>query len=92
MDRHPFTEAAEAGVDCLLASTLYLMSRHAASPCPRLARMVGRHLAAVAAHPQCGVLVRETCRRAAGEWKGHADACPLGYPAPPCGSALPPGA
>jgi hypothetical protein len=85
MDRHPFTETAVSGADCLLASTLYLMSRYAAAPCPRLARLVGRHLAAVAANPQCSALVREMSRRAADEWKGHAEACPLGYAVPPCG-------
>jgi hypothetical protein len=84
VDRHPFTESA-ADADCLLASTLYLMSRYAASPCPRLAKLVDRHLAAVAAHPQVSSLVREMSRRAAREWKGHAEACPLGYAAPPCG-------
>jgi hypothetical protein len=75
----------EAGADRLLAATLYLMSRYAASPCPRLARLVDRHLRAVAAHPEASPLVREMSRRAALEWKGHAEACPLGYSAPPCG-------
>jgi hypothetical protein len=84
VDRHPFTETA-ADADCLLAATLYLMSRYAASPCPRLANLVDRHLAAVASHPQVSVLVREMSRRAADEWKGHAEACPLGYAVPPCG-------
>lgn len=86
MDRHPFTEtAAEAGIDRLLAATLYLMSRYAASPCPRLARLVDRHLQAVAANPQTSPLVREMSRRAAREWEGRADGCPLGYGRPPCG-------
>jgi len=40
---------------------------------------------AVASHPQVSALVREMSRRAAREWKGHAEACPLGYAAPPCG-------
>jgi len=86
VDRHPFTEAA-AGADCLVASTLYLMSRYTASPCPRLARLVDRHLAALATHPQASALLREMCWRASREWKGHADACPLGYATPPCGEA-----
>ena len=43
MDRHPFTDAVEAGgAQALLASTLYLMSRYAIDPCPRLARLVDR--------------------------------------------------
>ncbi len=86
MDRHPFTDQvdAAAGADCLLASTLYLMSRHAAEPCPRLATLVDRHLAAVSAHPGCGVLVRETCRRLEGEWSGSRGQCPLGFASPPC--------
>lgn len=90
MDRHPFTEAidAEAGADCLLASTLFLMGRYAASPCPRLATVVDRHLAAVAAHEGGGPLVRETCRRLAGEWTRLRAGCPLGFDPPPCeGSA-----
>jgi len=86
MDRHPFTEeVATAGADALLASTLYLMSRYAVHPCARLAGLVDRHLAAVAAHPGCGALVRETCRRAGGEWRSLEPGCPLGYANPPCG-------
>lgn len=85
MDRHPCTDEVEAGsADSLLASTLYLMSRYAADPCPRLARLVDRHLAAVAAHSGCGALVRETCRRAADEWRSPRPGCPLGFAAPPC--------
>lgn len=85
MDRHPFTEAVEAGsADALLASTLYLMSRYAANPCPRLAKLVDRHLAAVAAHPGCGSLVRETARRDAGGWALQRAECPLGFGAAPC--------
>lgn len=86
MDRHPFTEAVEAGsgADSLLASTLFLMARLAAAPCPRLALLVDRHLEAVASHPGCGILVRETSRRLAAEWKSLKPDCPLGFPAPPC--------
>jgi hypothetical protein len=85
MDRHPFTDEVEAGsAETLLASTLYLMSRHAATPCPKLARVVDRHLAALAAHPGCGPLVRETCRRAAGDWAAARADCPLGFGQPPC--------
>lgn len=86
MDRHPLADEIHAGsADALLASTLYLMSRHAASPCPRLAKVVDRHLAAVAVHPGCGALVRETCRRAAPEWGRLQAECPLGFADPPCG-------
>ena len=86
MDRHPFTECVEAaaGADSLLASTLFLLGRHAAAPCPRLADLVDRHLAAVASHPGCGILVRETARRLAAEWSKQQPDCPLGFAVPPC--------
>ena len=85
MDRHPLAdEVAAASADSLLASTLYLMSRHAANPCPRLADLVDRHLAAIARHPGCGDLVRETSRRASADWRTARPACPLGFAAPPC--------
>jgi len=85
MDRHPFTDEVEAGsADSLLASTLYLMSRYAANPCPRIANLVDRHLAAVARHPGCGELVRETSRRAAGDWGSLRVDCPLGFAVAPC--------
>lgn len=86
MDRHPFTECvdAAAGADCLLASTLFLLGRYASAPCPRLALLVDRHLAAVASHAGCGILVRETSRRLAEEWKRQEPDCPLGFATPPC--------
>lgn len=85
MDRHPLSdEVAATSADSLLASTLYLMGRHAANPCPRLADLVDRHLAAVARHPGCGELVRETSRRASADWRMARPACPLGFAAPPC--------
>jgi hypothetical protein len=85
MDRHPYTETMTAtSADCLLASTIYLMSRYAAMPCPRLAKLVDRHLAAVAGSPECGALVRETCRRASHDWLRLRADCPLGFASPPC--------
>ena len=86
MDRHPFTDSVEldAGADCLLASTLYLMRCHATNPCPRLATLVERHVAAVADHPGCGALVRETCRLLAREAVPSRGDCPLGFESPPC--------
>jgi hypothetical protein len=86
MDRHPFTEDvdAAAGADSLLASTLFLLARHAAAPCPRLADLVDRHLAAIASHAGCGILVRETSRRLVVEGKRPPPDCPLGFAAPPC--------
>jgi hypothetical protein len=86
MDRHSCPESpdADAGADCLLASTLYLMGRYAATPCPRLAELVDRHLAAVAANPGCGILVRETSRRLQGDWSRLRHDCPLGFDSPPC--------
>jgi hypothetical protein len=84
MDRHPFTDAT-TGADRLLASTLYLISRYAVSPCPRLASLVDRHLSALASNPEVSTLVREMSRPAAHEWKGHAEGCLLGCAIPPCG-------
>lgn len=85
MDRHPLQDEVGTGsADALLASTLYLMTRYAADPCPRLARLVDRHLAAVAANAGCGALVRETARRAAAEWRTARPGCPLGFSNPPC--------
>lgn len=86
MDRHPFTDRvdAAAGADSLLASTLFLLGRYAVAPCPRLAVLVDRHLAAVASHPGCGILVRETSRRLAAEARNPRPDCPLGFSAPPC--------
>mgnify|MGYP005805846307 CR=1 FL=1 len=80
----PESPDVEAGADCLLASTLYLMGRYAATPCPRLAELVDRHLAAVAANPGCGILVRETSRRLGGDWSRLRHDCPLGFDVPPC--------
>jgi hypothetical protein len=86
MDRHPFTDDvdAAAGVDSLLASTLFLLVRHAAAPCPRLADLVERHLAAVASHAGCGILVRETCRHLMSESTRPLPDCPLGFAPRPC--------
>jgi hypothetical protein len=44
----------------LVSATLYLMSAYRLNPCPRLATMVTRHLALIAAHPAVDRLVRRT--------------------------------
>jgi hypothetical protein len=86
MDRHPFADdllAREA--DRLLASTVLLMARFAANPCPELARVIERHAEAVSRHAGCGELVRAVCREEGGTWGARKIECPLGYGAPPCG-------
>jgi len=55
--------------DRLLSATIYLMSCHARTACPRLASMVERHLELIAGHPESGELVRETCRKLAAAWQ-----------------------
>ncbi len=55
--------------DRLLAATIYLMSCHARSGCPRLACMVSRHLELLGRNPNAGEFVRDTCRRLAAAWE-----------------------
>ena len=56
-------------IDRLLAATIYLMTCHAHTRCPRLACIVERHLALIARHAESGELVRATSRRLAAAWK-----------------------
>lgn len=55
-------------VDRLLAATLFLMSGHATTPCPRIACMVARHLECIARHPGAGDRVATICRQLAARW------------------------
>jgi hypothetical protein len=60
-------DESDREADRLLSAALYLMSCQARGGGPRLARMIGRHLELIARHPRVGDLVRETCRRLAGD-------------------------
>lgn len=83
-------EEARNEADRQLAATIYLMSCHARTRCPRLALMVERHLALIARNPGAGEHVRETCRRLAAAWTcvrehderaiAHAEAAGRGQP------------
>ncbi|APV51081.1 hypothetical protein BWI17_16155 [Betaproteobacteria bacterium GR16-43] len=55
--------------DRLLAATIYLMSCHARSGCPRVACMVQHHLELIGRHAEAGDYVRDTCRRLAAAWE-----------------------
>lgn len=68
----PIPAVDDAGMpeaDRLLAATLYLMSCHARSHCPRLATMVGHHLELLARHPEAGDRVGVICRQLANAWR-----------------------
>ena len=54
--------------DRLMAATIYLMTCHARTHCPRLAYMVERHLELIARNSACGELVRDTCSKLAAAW------------------------
>lgn len=53
----------------MLAATLYLMSCHARTQCPRLACMVERHLALLARHPGTQAHVADLARKLANSWR-----------------------
>jgi hypothetical protein len=55
--------------DRLMAATIYLMSCHARTRCPRLAYMVERHLELIARNPECGEFVRDTCNKLSAAWE-----------------------
>ena len=61
-------DRAEREADRMLAATLYLMSCHARSRCPRLACMVEHHLRQLGRHPGAGEQVRHLCKRIAAAW------------------------
>jgi hypothetical protein len=73
-----------AELDRLFASTLYLMSCHAAAPCARIAGLIDRHLEAMARHVETGPLVRETCNRLSDHWDALERACPAAHGRMPC--------
>jgi len=73
-----------AAMDRVLASTLYLMSCYASTPCARIAGLVDRHLELLAREADCGPLVRETCRRLADHWDALERACPAAVRRMPC--------
>ena len=62
-----FLEAEQA--DRLLAATIYLMSCHARSGCPRLACMIGIHLRQLGRHPGTGEHVRDSCQKLCAAWE-----------------------
>ena len=58
----------EDEADRLLAVTLYLMSCHARSGCPRLAGVVRHHLALLARHGGAGERVRDIAKKMGCAW------------------------
>jgi hypothetical protein len=62
-------EDLEGEADRLLAATIYLMSCHARSRCPRLAAMVGMHLRLLGRHPELGDRVRDSCQKLCAAWE-----------------------
>ena len=59
--------------DRMLAATLYLMSCHARTRCPRLACMVERHLAMLARHPGTRPHVADLSCKLANSWRAIRD-------------------
>lgn len=55
--------------DRLVAATIYLMSCHARSRCPRLACLVQCHLKSLGRHAQATEHVRHTARKLAAAWE-----------------------
>ena len=66
-DLHDDDHAATAA-DRLLAATIYLMTSHARTGCPRLACMVEHHLKLIARHPGSSERVAIICRQLAAAW------------------------
>ena len=62
-------ESSAEASDRMLAATLYLMSCHARTRCPRLACMVERHLALLARHPGTRAHVADLARKLANSWR-----------------------
>lgn len=59
---------SEEYADRLLAATIYLMSCHARSGCPRLACMIEHHLRLVGRHIGVPDRVRDTAQKLAASW------------------------
>lgn len=64
--------AHDDDADRIVAATLYLMSCHARSHCPRLAVMIERHLQLLAGHAGSGAHVADTCRKLSCAWRAIA--------------------
>ena len=62
-------EAAAREADRLLAATLYLMTCHARTGCPRLAAMIRHHLELAARHAGSGEHVGHMSRKLANAWR-----------------------
>jgi hypothetical protein len=80
-------DASEREFDRMLAATIYLMSCHARSRCPRLACMVQSHLRFLGRHPCTPEHVRHTAQKLAAAWEAirrhdEQSASPLKDPAP----------
>jgi len=56
----------------VLAATIYLMSCHSSHPCPRLAKIVTRHLSALSTLDLPPTL-RAMCRQLCPQWNGLAE-------------------
>lgn len=59
----------EDEADRLLSATLYLMSCHARSRCPRLACLVQHHLRMIARHPGATERVRDIAQKMGCAWR-----------------------
>ena len=55
-------------LETLTASLIYLTTRYARTGCPRLASCVGRHMQALALHPDAGPVLRDICASLHGFW------------------------
>jgi hypothetical protein len=61
-------EDVDPEADRLLCAAIYLMSCHARSHCPRLARMIGHHLHLIANHPGATERTALVCRQLLAAW------------------------
>jgi len=66
---HLDDEDLDPEADRLLCATIYLMSCHARSRCPRLACMIGHHLDLIARHPGSGERISLMCRQLRSAWE-----------------------
>lgn len=64
MQRHETEDHA----DRLVAATLYLMSCHARTSCPRLACMIEHHLRLIGRHAEVTDRVRDIAQKLAASW------------------------
>jgi hypothetical protein len=66
---HVHDDELDPDADRLVCATIYLMSCHARSHCPRLACMIGHHLELIARHPGAGERVAAMCRQLGNAWE-----------------------